>query len=135
MPDCSQTALPGFGDRLGIPTDINVGYVPRSNETMRAMQHCCAPNKANIAKGDDCVIWCEIPDRLMEKVERGEIAAQLAMCFTQLNVSEPLIYGDHAANAVVVDDGGDAATNARAPTIMRLGLLVISVTSMLGLGV
>ncbi|KAI0406965.1 hypothetical protein F4802DRAFT_61494 [Xylaria palmicola] len=57
---CDVYNLPSF-ESLPVPRDIPVGGLVRRNDTLLAMQLCCAPNPVNAI--GDCVLWCEIPAR------------------------------------------------------------------------
>ncbi|RYP10335.1 hypothetical protein DL765_008145 [Monosporascus sp. GIB2] len=116
---CSQNSIPAFGG-LGLPADINIGLTPRSNQSMEAMQICCAPNTVNVVQ--NCTLWCELPPAFMERVERsGEpIPWQLSECFKSsgVNVSDVVATSGHPA------EESSAIPRAKSTTV-GLGMLIL----------
>ncbi|KAI1149596.1 hypothetical protein F4825DRAFT_453278 [Nemania diffusa] len=55
---CDLNSFPSF-ESLNVPKHVSVGGLSTSNDTLLAMQICCAPNPVNAV--GDCVLWCEIP--------------------------------------------------------------------------
>ncbi|KAI0414957.1 hypothetical protein F5X98DRAFT_347877 [Xylaria grammica] len=60
---CDISAFPDWA-ALSVPTNVTVGGLTRGNETLIAMDKCCAPNPVHSAGDDDCSLWCEIPGNL-----------------------------------------------------------------------
>ena len=125
MSKCSQSSLPDF-ESLQIPSDINVGFVPASNETWYGMKQCCSPNPVH--KATECVLWCEVSDAFMDSKAPGqEISRQLKQCLDNsgVNTTEVLITGGHVATSA-------ATSGTKAPSLGGLGLLVLLVVGFLG---
>ncbi|RYP67264.1 hypothetical protein DL771_007353 [Monosporascus sp. 5C6A] len=116
---CSQNSIPAF-EALGLPADINIGLTPRSNQSMEAMQTCCAPNPVNIVQ--ECTLWCELPPAFMERVAGSgeQIPWQLSECFRSsgVNVSDVVASSGHAA------EESSAIPRAKSTTA-GLGVLIL----------
>ncbi|KAJ8120311.1 hypothetical protein ONZ43_g2949 [Nemania bipapillata] len=72
---CDINKYPSF-ESLNVPKHVSIGGLATSNETLVAMQICCAPNPVNAI--GDCVLWCEIPSNSTEE-EWMACTAQLVM--------------------------------------------------------
>ncbi|KAK9769984.1 putative NACHT domain-containing protein [Seiridium cardinale] len=78
---CSPNSIPAPGS-LDIPTNINVGLTPLTNNAEAGMAICCAPNPANLAD-DGCTLWCELPQSFMDNITKHRqsgIADELTYC-------------------------------------------------------
>ncbi|KAI0517672.1 hypothetical protein F5B22DRAFT_114050 [Xylaria bambusicola] len=56
--------FPNWASLTSVPTNITVGGIIKTNETMTAMQNCCAPNPIHATGNDSCVLWCEVPKNI-----------------------------------------------------------------------
>ncbi|RYP46265.1 hypothetical protein DL768_007484 [Monosporascus sp. mg162] len=122
---CSQNSIPSIG-AVGLPADINIGLTPRSNQSMEAMQICCAPNPVNVVQ--NCTLWCELPPAFMEAIEGSEeqIPWQLSSCFRSsgVNVSDVVATGGHVAEESSAIPGAKSSTAGFAVLILlMLGFL------------
>ncbi|KAJ2973670.1 hypothetical protein NUW58_g8882 [Xylaria curta] len=107
---CDVNRFPSF-ESLNVPSGIPVGGISARNDTLIAMQKCCAPNPVN--RVGECELWCEIPDTLTE--------VQWAGCTNQY------INGAHA---VAYRSEGSATTSVRS-IMMSVTAIVLLVPSLL----
>ncbi|KAK5627407.1 hypothetical protein RRF57_003122 [Xylaria bambusicola] len=61
---CDLSDFPNWMSLTSVPQNITVGGLIKSNETMIAMQECCAPNPIHSTGNNDCVLWCEVPENI-----------------------------------------------------------------------
>ncbi|KAI0472259.1 hypothetical protein F4859DRAFT_98597 [Xylaria cf. heliscus] len=106
---CDVNTFPSI-ESLPIPKNIPVGGLSTRNDTLVAMQQCCAPNPVNTV--GDCVLWCEIPANLT--------GAEWAAC------TAPYINGAHG---VAYRSEGTTATPAR-PTIMGVAAIALLISGL-----
>ncbi|KAI1132331.1 hypothetical protein F5Y10DRAFT_231491 [Nemania abortiva] len=106
---CDLLSFPSF-ESLNVTKGVSVGGLSRSNETLIAMQNCCAPNAVNAA--GDCALWCEIPSNITSQEE-----------------------WDSCVNLYVKEAHGTAyrsegRTTAVRPTMMRIAMIALLVSGL-----
>ncbi|KAH8166416.1 hypothetical protein CIB48_g1823 [Xylaria polymorpha] len=106
---CDVNSFPSF-ESLGVPAGIPVGGLSRRNDTLLAMQECCAPNPVNSV--GECELWCQIPE--------GMTAREWAFC------TAPYIHGNHG---VAYRSHGTTATSAR-PTVMGVAAIALLISGL-----
>ncbi|KAI8955184.1 hypothetical protein F4801DRAFT_377952 [Xylaria longipes] len=106
---CDVNSFPSF-ESLSVPDNIPVGGLSRRNDTLVAMQKCCAPNPVNSV--GECALWCEIPD--------GTTGEDWAACTSRY------IQGDYG---VSYRSEGTTATSIR-PTVMGVAAIALLISGL-----
>lgn len=119
--NCDTSTLPSLGGI--VPDDINAVAVARTNRTIPAMRHCCGDNEVHQAGSNNCVLWCEMPDDLMEEVSDSNAITDVMMdC---LKRHDENVTGD--GPFLTLGQDNFAAPMGR-PSLVGLGLLALMVT-------
>ncbi|KAH6986640.1 hypothetical protein EDB80DRAFT_731751 [Ilyonectria destructans] len=121
MSVCTNNSLPDASS-IGVPKDINAGFVPyTSNYTLDAMHTCCEPNEVHKGGKNDCTLWCELPDSLMERAQgSNSLGDVFTDCLTQANTNASFIISG-------IQEGLAAHSLARLPSVAQVGIVALGV--------
>ncbi|KAI0116285.1 hypothetical protein GGR51DRAFT_500907 [Nemania sp. FL0031] len=109
-PTCDLNSFPSF-ESLNATKGVSLGGLSTSNDTLIAMQNCCAPNPVHAV--GDCDLWCEIPSNITSQGEWGDCV--------NLYVKEP--------HGTAYRSEGAMATVGR-PTMMGIAMMTLLVSGL-----
>ncbi|KAH6666493.1 hypothetical protein F5X68DRAFT_195145 [Plectosphaerella plurivora] len=124
---CPRNVLPDSS--AVVPDGVWAGLIPYADSTaMKAMQICCETETINTGGPNNCTLWCELPDSMIDagkdgnNIDKGDVLEQFMDCIGRhekeagLNRTVPSIYGISAAPSA-----------SRLPSLAQLGVAALGV--------